>query len=215
MEPAPARAPVFSRTDLRVVFLLVLGYSSAYLGRLDMGASILPMSASLGWSNETLGSVVSCFFVAYACGQLASGVLAHFFDPFWSFGLALAGSAICTLAVPFAPGPAAMRAIWFANGALQSLLWCSLVKAMAQRVSERAMPRAIVCVCATLPIGSVAAFGSAAAGAPESSFVTTMSASPTIKHRNIPASILPTPLGELRNSRQMKTPQIADISVAP
>ena len=67
MEPAPARAPVFSRTDLRVVFLLVLGYSSAYLGRLDMGASILPMSASLGWSNETLGSVVSCFFVAYAC----------------------------------------------------------------------------------------------------------------------------------------------------
>lgn len=166
MEPAPARAPVFSRTDLRVVFLLVLGYSSAYLGRLDMGASILPMSASLGWSNETLGSVVSCFFVAYACGQLASGVLAHFFDPFWSFGLALAGSALCNLAVPFAPGPAAMRAIWFANGALQSLLWCSLVKAMAQRVSERAMPRAIVCVCATLPIGSVAAFGSAAAGAP-------------------------------------------------
>ena len=111
MEPAPARAPVFSRTDLRVVFLLVLGYSSAYLGRLDMGASILPMSASLGWSNETLGSVVSCFFVAYACGQLASGVLAHFFDPFWSFGLALAGSALCNLAVPFAPSPAAMRAV--------------------------------------------------------------------------------------------------------
>ncbi|MBQ3809592.1 MAG: MFS transporter, partial [Kiritimatiellae bacterium] len=161
-----ARASVFTRTDLRVTFLLVLGYSSAYLGRLDMGASILPMSRTLGWSNETLGSVVSCFFVAYACGQLASGILAHFFDPFWSFGLALAGSALCNFAVPFAPGPAAMRAVWFANGALQSLLWCSLVKAMAQRVSERAMPRAIVCVCATLPIGSVAAFGGAAAFAP-------------------------------------------------
>ena len=166
MEATAPRSPVFSRTDLRVVFLLVLGYSSAYLGRLNMGASILPMSRALGWSNEALGSVVSCFFVAYACGQLASGVLAHFFDPFWSFGLALAGSALCNLAVPSAHSPAAMRAIWFANGALQSLLWCSLVKAMAQRVSERAMPRAIVCVCATLPIGSVAAFGSAAAGAP-------------------------------------------------
>ena len=168
MDPAPAadRAPFFSRTDLRVVFLLVLGYSCAYLGRLDMGASILPMSKSLGWTNEALGSIVSCFFVAYACGQLASGILAHFFDPFWSFGLALAGSALCNLAVPFAPSPAAMRAIWFANGAAQSLLWCSLVKAMAQRVSERAMPRAIVCVCATLPIGSVAAFVAAAAGAP-------------------------------------------------
>lgn len=168
MDPAPAadRAPVFSRTDLRVVFLLVLGYSCAYLGRLDMGASILPMTRALGWSNEALGSVVSCFFVAYACGQLASGVLAHFFDPFWSFGLALAGSALCNLAVPFAPSPAAMRAVWFVNGAAQSLLWCSLVKAMAQRVSERAMPRAIVCVCATLPFGSVAAFVAAAAGAP-------------------------------------------------
>ena len=166
MEAPDARVPVFSRTDLRVVFLLVLGYSSAYLGRLNMGASILPMSGALGWSNETLGAVVQGFFVAYACGQLASGILAHFFDPFWSFGLALAGSALCNLAVPSAPGPAAMRAVWFANGALQSLLWCSLVKAMAQRVSERAMPRAIVCVCATLPIGSVAAFGGAAAFAP-------------------------------------------------
>ena len=164
--PAADRAPLFSRTDLRVVLLLVLGYSCAYLGRLDMGASILPMTRSLGWSNEALGSVVSCFFVAYACGQLASGILAHFVDPFWSFGLALAGSALCNLAVPFAPSPAAMRAIWFANGAVQSLLWCSLVKAMAQRVSERAMPRSIVCVCATLPIGSVAAFVAAAAGAP-------------------------------------------------
>ena len=155
-----------ARRDLRVVFLLVLGYSCAYLGRLDMGASILPMSRALGWSNETLGSIVSCFFVAYACGQLASGILAHFFDPFWSFGLALAGSALCNLAIPLAPDPAAMRAVWFANGAVQSLLWCSLVKAMAQRVSERGMPRAIVCVCATLPIGSVAAFEAAAAGAP-------------------------------------------------
>lgn len=170
MDSASARPSAFSRADRRVVFLLVLGYSSAYLGRLNMGASILPMSGALGWSNETLGSVVSCFFVAYACGQLASGVLAHFFDPFWSFGLALAGSALCNLAVPGAPGPAAMRAVWFANGALQSLLWCSLVKAMAQRVSERAMPRAIVCVCATLPIGSVAAFGAAAAGAPSGSW---------------------------------------------
>lgn len=166
MNDSADRAPVFSRTDLRVVFLLVLGYSCAYLGRLDMGASILPMSRGLGWSNETLGSVVSCFFVAYAGGQLASGILAHFFDPFWSFGLALAGSALCNLAVPFAPGPAAMRAVWFANGAAQSLLWCSLVKAMAQRVSERGMPRAIVWVCATLPVGSVAAFVAAAAGAP-------------------------------------------------
>ncbi|MBQ9726339.1 MAG: MFS transporter [Kiritimatiellae bacterium] len=164
--PATRRPAGFTRTDLRVVFLLVLGYSCAYLGRLDMGASILAMSRGLGWSNETLGSVVSCFFVAYACGQLASGILAHFFDPFWSFGLALAGSALCNLAVPFSPGPAAMRAVWFANGAMQSMLWCSLVKAMAQRVSEAAMPRAIVCVCATLPFGSVAAFGAAAAGAP-------------------------------------------------
>ncbi len=164
---APLPSPSsFSRTDLRVVFLLVLGYSCAYLGRLDMGASILPMSAALGWSNETLGTLPSCFFVAYACGQLASGILAHFFNPFWSFGLAIAGSALCNLAVPLAPGLAAMRAAWFANGAVQSMLWCSLVKAMSQRVSERAMPRAIVCVCATLPIGSVAAFGGAAAFAP-------------------------------------------------
>ena len=166
MDPATRPASVFSRTDLRVTFLLVFGYSSAYLGRLNMGASILPMARSLGWSNETLGTMVQFFFVAYACGQLASGLLVHFFDPFWSFGLALAGSALCNLAVPFAPGPAAMRAVWFVNGALQSLLWCSLVKAMAQRVSEKAMSRAIVCVCATLPIGSVAAFGGAAAFAP-------------------------------------------------
>lgn len=161
----PARTPVFTRTDLRVVLLCFLGYSAAYLGRVVMPASVLPMQEALGWTKAELGGIQSCFFVAYAGGQLASGILAHFFDPRWSFGLALAGSALLNLLVPLLPTPAAVRTIWLLNGAVQSLLWCSVVKAMAQRVSERAMPRAIVAISSTLSLGTAAAFGSAAIAA--------------------------------------------------
>ena len=152
----------FTRTDVRVVLLCWFGYSCAYVGRLNMGASILPMSEALHWSNATLGGFVSCFFGAYACGQLASGVLAHFFNPRWSFGLSIAGSALMNLLVPLFPTPGAMRALWFLNGCVQSLLWCSVVKAMSQRVSERAMPRSIVIISSTVSVGTAVAFGSAA-----------------------------------------------------
>ena len=136
----------FTPTDLRVTALCWFGYSCAYAGRLNMGASILPMSEALGWTNEALGGIVSCFFMSYACGQLASGLLAHFFDPRWSFGVAIAGSALMNLAVPAFPSQASMRAAWFLNGCFQSLMWCSVVKAMARRVSERAMPKAVVAI---------------------------------------------------------------------
>ena len=63
-----ARTPVFTRTDLRVVLLCFLGYSSAYLGRIVMPASVLPMQEALGWTKAELGGVQSCFFVAYAGG---------------------------------------------------------------------------------------------------------------------------------------------------
>ena len=155
----------FTRTDLRVVLLCFFGYSGAYFGRLDMVASILPMQEALGWTKAQLGGIASCFFIAYAGGQLASGILAHFFNPRWSFGLAVAGTALMNLLVPFVPSLAppdsslaAMRAVWFLNGAAQSLMWCSIVKAMAQRVSERAMPRAIVVISSTISLGTVAAF---------------------------------------------------------
>lgn len=170
-EPNAGR-PFFTRTDLRVVLLCFFGYSGAYLGRLDMVASILPMQEALGWTKAQLGGIAFCFFFAYAGGQLASGILAHFFNPRWSFGLAVAGTALLNLLAPFVPSlvPAgsalpAMRAVWFLNGAAQSLLWCSVVKALAQRVSERAMPRAIVAISSTISVGTVAAFGSAALGA--------------------------------------------------
>ena len=163
-DPA-ARTPVCTRTDLRVVLLCFLGYSAAYLGRVVMPASVLPMQEALGWTKAELGGVQSCFFVAYAGGQLVSGILAHFFNPRWSFGLALAGSALLNMLVPLLPTPGAVRTIWLLNGAVQSLLWCSVVKAMAQRVSERAMPRAIVAISSTLSLGTAAAFGSAAVAA--------------------------------------------------
>ena len=155
----------FTPTDLRVVLLCWLGYSFAYVGRYDFTASILPMSQALGWSDSTLGGIASCFFLSYAGGQLLSGLLAHFFNPRWTFGCALAGTALCNALVPLFPTPAALRTIWFLNGCAQSLLWCSVVKAMASHVREKAMPFSILIISSTVSVGTLLAYGTAALSA--------------------------------------------------
>ena len=76
--PAADRPPVFTRTDLRVVLLCFLGYSSAYLGRIVMPASVLPMQEALGWTKAELGGVQSCFFFALALQTLGLSLTAGF-----------------------------------------------------------------------------------------------------------------------------------------
>ncbi len=62
--------------------LVALGFAATficYIDRVNISVAIIPMSADLGWSATTQGTVLSSFFVGYLLTQIAGGWLADRF----------------------------------------------------------------------------------------------------------------------------------------
>ena len=62
--------------------LVGLGFAATficYIDRVNISVAIIPMSAELGWSATTQGTVLSSFFVGYLLTQIAGGRLADRF----------------------------------------------------------------------------------------------------------------------------------------
>ncbi len=148
--------------DRRIIFICWLAYSAAYVGRLNFNATIVPITKSLNMSKSDAGLIGSVFFVAYACGQLVNAFLSKYYNTKIAFFLALLSSAVLNLLFPLFPNPMAMRVTWFLNGCAQSILWCNIVQTLADHVSDRAMPNAIVVISTTIAFGTCSAYGIAA-----------------------------------------------------
>src|SRR5678816_3386008 len=62
--------------------LVGLGFAATficYIDRVNISVAIIPMSADLGWSATTQGTVLSSFFVGYLLTQIAGGWMADRF----------------------------------------------------------------------------------------------------------------------------------------
>jgi len=148
--------------DFRFTFICWLAYSCAYVGRLNFNASIVPITERLAMSKADVGLIGSCFFIAYGCGQLVNAFLSKYYNTRIVFFFALLTSAFLNLLFPLVPGPMAMRVIWFLNGCAQSVLWCNIVKTLADHVSDRGLPNAIVAMSTSVAFGTCVAYGLAA-----------------------------------------------------
>lgn len=119
-EPEQAR-PEFEKTQLRLLFALILGYSFFYTTRLSLSAAKKPLVDADILTVEELGMMGSALFVTYAVGKFANGVLADYANirRFMSFGLLC--SALINLALGFSTAAGLFIALWGLNGWFQSM----------------------------------------------------------------------------------------------
>ncbi len=147
------------------VAICTFAYIAVTAGRYDYHASIVAIAPALGVSKLELGSVISLFAVPYGLGQFLNAFISGRYNQRLVVFAALVLSAAANVALPFCTTVAAMRVLWFANGIVQSFVWCSMIKTLAGNVSDKAMPNAILLSSATYPIGNFVAYGLAAIGA--------------------------------------------------
>lgn len=143
----------------RIIFICWLAYAAAYVGRLNFAASIVAVVTDMGVTKAEAGLVSSFFFFAYGIGQLVNGILSKHYNSRLMVFLSLFISSGLNLALPLCGSISAMKYIWLVNGAVQSILWCTLIKTISQHVSDAKMSKAIVVMSTPTAAGTIIAYG--------------------------------------------------------
>ena len=143
----------------KLIYIVTIMYTSVYLAKLNYGALTVEIIKEMGCTKSAAGMVGSFFFFAYGIGQVVNGFLAKHMNEKLFMTAALFGSAVCNVAMCFAPSVEVMKYIWLLNGIAMSPLWCNVVKVQGKYVSDKNMPRSLMMTGLTTPIGTALNYG--------------------------------------------------------
>ncbi len=134
-----------------------LAYASYYLGRKGFSVAKAAVSRELGVGIEVLASIDTAYLVAYAAGQVPSGVAADRFGPRRLVGFGLIGSAIACALFGVGQGALVLGACFALNGLAQSTGWPGTTKAMAGWTNPHERGRVMGLWSTCYQVGGVAA----------------------------------------------------------
>ncbi len=142
-----------------LLFLSWFVYTAANVGRMDYSASMVAVIEQTGSSKNAAGLVASFFFFAYGAGQLVNGFLCHKYNTRFAVFGALILSAVMNVALPLCDSVTYMKYIWLANGAVQSVLWSSLVRLQSEYLNDGDVGQSILLMSTTTAAGTFIAYG--------------------------------------------------------
>ncbi|MCQ2480783.1 MAG: MFS transporter [Clostridia bacterium] len=148
-----------SRRENKIIFICWLAYAVAYVGRVNFAASIVAIIPDMQITKEQAGLVTSCLFFAYGIGQLVNGILSKRYNNRIMVFISLFVSSWLNLLVPLVNNINVIKYIWLLNGAVQSILWCTLIKTISENVSEQRFNKAIVAMSTPVAAGTIGAYG--------------------------------------------------------
>lgn len=148
-----------SKKENRIIFICWLAYVIAYVGRLNYSASIVAITTSMGVDKAAAGLVGSFFFFVYGIGQLVNGIMSSRYNSRLMVFISLFVSSVINLIMPMCGDISVMKYIWLINGAVQSILWSTLLKTISEFVSDEKMPRAILIMSTPNTFGTFIVYG--------------------------------------------------------
>lgn len=134
-----------------------LAYASYYLGRKGFSVAKAAVSRELGVGMEVLASIDTAYLVAYAAGQVPSGIAADRFGPRRLVGFGLIASAIACALFGIGQGALVLGACFALNGFAQSTGWPGTTKAMAGWTTSRERGRVMGIWSTCYQVGGIAA----------------------------------------------------------
>lgn len=142
-----------------LIFLCWLVYTAAYIGRLNYNANLVMVISSLSVSKLEAGMVSSCFFLAYGSGQFVNGILSKRYNSKIMIFISLISAALLNILMPFCNNINLMKIIWFLNGAVQSILWSTIIKTLGKYLPKESINKAILIMSSTVAIGTFTTYG--------------------------------------------------------
>ncbi|WP_418667924.1 MFS transporter [Allofournierella sp.] len=135
-----------------------LTYFFAYFGRYSFISGMGAMVEEGALSKAQGGLIASLFYLAYSVFQVLCGLLGDRWNARHLVLAGLAASAVCNLALPLCPGPAAMALVWTVNGAAQGMIWPPLMRLCAALLEGNQCVRVSVDLASSSPAGMVAVY---------------------------------------------------------
>jgi OPA family glycerol-3-phosphate transporter-like MFS transporter len=112
-------------------------YVTAYFGRINLSIAIPRLHEAFGYSNASLGMIASCFFTAYASGQLINGFIGDIINPRYFVSLGLFSAGLCNVLFGFSQEILFLCIFWSLNGYAQSMLWGPLVRMVSESTPQK------------------------------------------------------------------------------
>lgn len=141
------------------IFLCWLAYTAAYLGRYSYSSNITAIMDDFGVSHADTGLVTTCFFFAYGIGQVVNGLLCKRYHARWVIAFALIASSVLNLAVFLGAPFSWLKYLWLCNGAVQSMLWPTLISGLSRVLAEADLQKSVVAMSTTVPFGTFLIYG--------------------------------------------------------
>ena len=167
----------FDRAQTKTLLVCFVIYFCAYLGRLNLSATLdYIMQSFAGIGKTRAGLIQTVFAVTYAGGQLLFGSISDHIRPKRLILTGLLGSALCNLLFSFMNGYVPLLICWTGNGIFQSMIWTPIVIYMAHTFRPEQRKSASFILSLTLALGNLAAWG-CSIGVTEGLLLTGMSVS--------------------------------------
>ena len=148
----------FTRRQWRIFLGCFLGYTSAYITRLNLPAALNSLMADLSLTSAQGGLLQTVFALVYACGQLVNGAVVDRVSARRHIFIGLSLSAAFNLLFALATHYWMLVVLWALNGAAQSMIWTPVVKLIAVWFKGRSRSQASFGITLTLIVGNVCAW---------------------------------------------------------
>jgi len=145
-----------------LIIICAAVYIAAYIGRLSYAASMVGIMEATGASKPDAGLVSTFFYFTYGCGQLVNAFLCKYYKPRQMVAGVLIFSAAANVAAGLVQDVTVIKYIWLLNGAAQSVLWCTLIELISNKVPQEHRRRAIFAMSITVAAGTTTIYSLAA-----------------------------------------------------
>lgn len=147
------------RKESFLICITWITYFTVYLGRLNISACISDMVADLDVTKESIGIVISAFFLAYGMGQVLSGILGDYISPILLVFLGVLGSGAANSILGCLSSISWMTVIWSVNGLFQAFIWGPMARFITELSSPGMSARICLLLSTTGPAGMLCAYG--------------------------------------------------------
>ena len=118
----------------RISILFALTYMVSYISRINYGAVLSEMEATMQVQKTLLSMAVTGSFITYGIGQVVTGICGDWFSPkkLIAFGFVL--TAMMNGLIPVCQTPTQMTLVWSVNGFAQAFMWPPMVKMIIKKL---------------------------------------------------------------------------------
>lgn len=134
-------------------------YATSYVTKLCYSISMAGMADRGLFSLSFGGGIGTGFLFCYGCGQFINGRLGDKINPKYMVGLGLLASSLANFAMGFAESKYLLFAIWCLNGFSCSMLWAPVLRCISEYLPNDVRVKAGTYISATIPAGTLAAYG--------------------------------------------------------